>query len=240
MKTEILKNLALITGTALITIILYHFWEKNENTEIPDKDRSLTTICMDYDNIAPATLTTGLIKSMVTKYDDTQLDYIQTATGTVVPADARAIWFDLETLKKFLYHLEHNVDKNYAEGANKKLGVRIYYSAYPDAKKMDAFMAQQDDPTYQFDPAYANLHTLIMIPTITGKDGQNFDFNPLDKTTYDGFSANNTRSLTTNPAYSTLSLSATRETTNLNSPNHTSARNHGMLSPPGMTMGFGF
>ena len=242
MRTNFLKSFILVVATALITVLIMQFFCKKHKNDHPKDDgtRSLTTICMDYDNEPPATLTTDLVKSMVTKYDGTQLRYIQTASNTIVREDAKAIWFDLETLKKFLYHIEHNVGKNYAEGHDKKLGVRIYYSAYPDASKMNDYMSQQNDTTYQFDPAYENLHTLVMIPTITGENDQNYDFNPLDKTTYNGFTGKSARNPITSPSYNTLSLGASSEVTNLNSPTHTSARNHGTLFPPGPPVGVAF
>lgn len=240
MISKIMKSILLVAVTALITyFITCHFCKPKQLVDIPDKDRS-ATICMDYENIQPATLTTDLVRSMVTKYDKTQLNYIQNAPGTQVSKDARAIWFDFETLKQFIYHIEYNVNKNFEVAHDKKLGIRIYYSAYPSAEEMNVFMSQQNDSTYQFDPAYQNLHTLVMIPTITGTDGQNFDFNPMDKTTYNGFTDKSARNLLLTPNYSTLSLGAASETTNLTNPNHTSARNHGTLYPPGNAVGFGF
>jgi hypothetical protein len=230
--------------TALITALVTNYLCKNkQQTDIPDKDRS-NSICMDYDSDPPAVLTTELVKSMVVKYNNVQLNNIQTATTNPVPTDAKAIWFDLETLKKFMYHIEHNVSKNYTLSRNKKIGVRIYYAAYPKNERMRALASSQTDPDFSFNPNYENLHTLVMIPTIATDDGINFDFNPLDATTYNGFvnmDSKNKYSFINN-TYSTLSLgtSSAPATTNQSVNNSTSARNHGSLYPPDNITGLGF
>lgn len=247
MKPHVLKTLILMMLTALITALIMYFLccKKKDITEVPDKDRS-TTICADYSTQPPAVLTTDLIKSMVTKYDATQLDNIQNAASNAVPNDARAIWFDLETLKKFLYQVEHGVNTNYAQSQNKKIGIRIYYAAYPKNNDMRTFSTSQSDPNFTYNPAYENKHTLVMIPTIAGADGANYDFNPLDVNTYNGFVNMDPKNkyAFVNNTYSTLSLgpAAENDTTSGTgtSPSGTSARNHGTLTPPDSIIGFGF
>ncbi|MBY0485627.1 MAG: hypothetical protein K2P85_00310 [Flavobacteriaceae bacterium] len=248
MRSQTLKLFTIIIVTAIITAFLTHYLcKKKDQVVIPDKDRS-TTICMDYDVEPPAMLTTELVKSMVVKYDSVQLNNIQSATTNAVPRDARAIWFDLETLKKFMYHIEHNVSKNYTLSRNKKIGVRIYYAAYPKNQKMKEMASSQADPNFSYNPNYENLHTLVMIPTITGEDGINYDFNPLDATTYSGFVNMDKKNIYSfiNSNYSILSLgtssnpTATVNGTSQSGTNNISARNHGMLSPPDAINGFGF
>ena len=78
------------------------------------------------------------------------------------------------------------MNKNPTQGRDKKLGVRIYYAAYPDNSKMRDLAATQTDPNFSYNPAYEKKHTLVMIPTIE-KDGKNYDFNPLDPNSYIGF-----------------------------------------------------
>lgn len=243
MKNQTLKILLLVVLTALVTaFITCHFCKKHDHDDIPDKDRS-TTICMDYQSDPAPQLTTKMVKSMVTTYSGNQLNNIQTAPTNAVPNDARAIWFDLETLKKFLYHIEHSVNNNYAQSHDKKIGVRIYYSAYPKNTEMRALSTEQADPNFTFNPAYESKHTLVMIPTISGADGENYDFNPLDVNSYVGFVNMDKKDKYSfiNNSYSTLILGPGAETVNQSaSSSATIARNHGVLTPPETVIGFGF
>lgn len=247
MKSQTQRLLIVIAITSLITALLTHYLcKKKDHSDIPDKDRS-ESICMDYENDAPPVLTTELVKSMVTQYRSTQLNNIQTATTDPVRVDAQAIWFDIETLKKFLYHVEHNVDKNYEASSHKKIGIRIYYAAYPKNDEMKRMSESQEDAHFSYNPNYERLHTLVMIPTISGEGGENYDFNPLDKNTYNGFVNMDEKDKFSfiKPSYSTLILGPGAETASnvSNTTNFTgsvNARNHGTLTPPDHTLGFGF
>jgi hypothetical protein len=247
MKSQNLKIALLVILTALVTAFITNYIDKGKNhtSDIPDKDRSATSICMDYDTDPPPVLTTELVKSMVMQYKGVQLNNIQTATTNPIPVDAQSIWFDLETLKKFLYHIEHNVGKNYEEGRDKKIGVRIYYAAYPKNEEMKRMAETQKEENFTFNPNYEGLHTLVMIPTISGQDGENYDFNPLDKKTYNGFTKmeQSDKFSFINSNYSTLTLGPNLEpevTTTTPNPNPVISRNHGSLAPPDSVVGFGF
>lgn len=249
MRTTILKNFILVAVTALLTALIFNYLHKNKDKDHPNDGgtRSPTSICMDYDNQQPATLTTDLIKSMVTKYGDTQLDYIQNTLGSVVPKDAKAIWFDIETLKRFLYHVEYNTSKNPTLSRDKRLGIRIYYAAYPKNTDMRIFAQSQTDSTFSFNPDYENHHTLVMIPTISGADDKNYDFNPLDDKTYDGFvnMKGQDKGAYLQNNYPTLSIGPSAEPVSANNlinqnSNGVVARNHGVLTPPETVIGFGF
>lgn len=244
-----LKCLLLCLLTALLTYFLTCYFCKKKFEDIPENTRSLTDICMDYDTITPPTLTTEMVKSMVTEYSDTQLHNIQTAPTNAVPVDARSIWFDLETLKEFLYHIEHNVTKNATQARNKELGVRIYYAAYPKNDKMRDLAATQTDPNFSYNPAYEKKHTLVMIPTIQGADRENYDFNPLDVNSYIGFTNMKTGGVFSpnSSSYATLSL-GTSSAPVIYAPTTTGggtspsiiSRNLGELSPPSTILGSAF
>lgn len=184
-----------------------------------------------------STLDADLIHTMTQDYVSHQLSYIQTNGTTIAPTDARSIWFDLVTLKKYLYHIEKN-SKNVDGTINEKdLGVRIYYATYPDKVKMKTFSDLKDSSDELLFPEYEGLHTLVMIPTITDKDGKVYDFNPLDKDTYTkGFFQDSKYSYQAgvnipNNETAALSGSVSRSM---------GARNHGTLAPPDSTFGFGF
>lgn len=241
MKSQNLKCLLFIIVTALLTaFITWYLCRMKYIDDIPDKDRS-ATICMDYETQPPALLPAEVVRSMVTNYGDLQLNNIQTAPTNAVPVDAKAIWFDLETIKKFIYQIEHNANTNFAQSQNKKLGIRIYYASYPKNTQM-AQMAL-NDPNFYYNPSYENLHTLVMIPTISGANNDNYDFNPLDVNSYTGFTNMKRNGVDpfADPSYSILSFGPSCEP-ELESPtpNQTSARNHGTLIPPAVGSGLFF
>jgi hypothetical protein len=212
-----LLTTALISATAG-ALITYYFIS------------SSASICMDYSADHMSTLDADLIHTMTRGYRKYQLKYIETETGTIAPKDAYSIWFDLVTLKKYLYHIEKN-----SKMSDSKLGVRFYYASYPETEKeMEGFKDLKDTSDKLISPDYHGLHTLVMIPTVKVGDND-IDFNPLDSSTFvDGLSQN--------PIYAfgspstlpddTAALTATSR--------DMGARNHGTLSPPKAAIGFGF
>lgn len=205
----------------------------------PVSAESSSAICMDYDSEGMSTLDADLIHTMTQGYRNNQLNYIQSKSGTIAPQDAYSIWFDLKTLKKYLYHIEKNAKKGDASIVDdSKLGIRIYYAVYPDStviekNKFKDLDFLKSNPKYA---GYNGLHTLIMIPTITDADGEEVDFNPLDKTTFkEGFYKNSKYSFNSPSMLpdDTAALSA--------SPSRSmGGKNHGTLYPPGSLTGLGF
>ncbi|WP_298140838.1 hypothetical protein [Flavobacterium sp.] len=241
MKSQTLKCLVLILLTALITAFLTCWYCKGKDiVDVPGGTRS-NDICMDYTTVPPPTLTSDLVSSMVGTYSGAQLNNIQTATTNPVPNDARAIWFELETLKKFLYHIEHSANENLSALNGRKLGVRIYYAAYPKNDKMKDFSQYQTDTTFSFNPAYEGKHTLVMVPTISERDGNVYDFNPLDVNSYNGFVNMTPKGRYSNSnSYQMLTLGAGAVEVTSSGSTTVNVRNHGTLFPPESTVGFGF
>ncbi|MDI1256297.1 MAG: hypothetical protein PSV16_09350 [Flavobacterium sp.] len=161
------------------------------------------------------TLNFDLIKEMVNKYRDNQLQSILDSVVRPMHEDAEAIWFDLDTLKDFIADIENLVADN-PNAPKGKLGLRMYYAAYPTKEKWsrpgyeDLADLLQDPVTQR----YEKKHTLILVPT-TEVEGENFDFNPIDENTAPG---------------RTLALTGTA-----NSP--TMALNHAYLIPPNSAIG---
>ncbi len=195
-----------------------------------------TIICSDYHTDNISTLNVDLVHTMVNNYRGKQLKSIQNLTVVnPVLQDAHSIWFDLETLKKFLYHIENTSKSQDPNITDAKLGIRIYYAAYPEklneevAKRFEDLSDMVNDPVMQ---NYSGLHTLVMIPTIE-IGGQMFDFNPLDNATYINTGINGNDNYIYNassPVPNTTAIPALGGTSS-NSRN-TGARNHGMLYPP--------
>jgi len=195
-------------------------------------------ICMDYNNNKMSELRVDLIHTMVNKYQSNQLAFINNTPffSTSKKEDAHSIWFDLLTLKKFIYHIEKtsrdigaNIDKTIADT---DLGIRIYYSAYPKKEedwktKFPDLIDLYSDPDKQ---SYEHLHTLVMIPTLNIK-GKMVDFNPLDDKTYlrgfydlSGYIVTNNTNIKT-----TVALTGIAER---DPDNATGSQNHGNLIPP--------
>lgn len=168
-----------------------------------------------------------LVKNMIDNYKNNQLKSIQNSGSNPVSNDAQAIWFDVETLKKFISEIESQTANN--SGDVSKLGIRFYYAAYPEKSKwgQNGYEDLSDLLTDPITQMYEKKHTLIMIPTLN-VGGTDKDFNPLDKNTYNGFNSSN-NSLSN---YEIMSVSDNELST--------SARNHGTLYPPDSMTGFGF
>ncbi|CAM4087690.1 MULTISPECIES: hypothetical protein [Flavobacterium] len=237
----------MITGLLIAVVIafgayIYKFPPKKSTstpTANPDK------ICMDYSANPMNDLAVDLVHTMVKGYQEKQLRCINTHPSTLTNNDAHSIWFDLETVKRFVYHIERTSKKTAAPYGkiidSKDLGIRIYYATYPEAKTWESQF--KDLVLFLKDPLqkqYGNLHTLVMIPTIK-VENRMVDFNPLDYTTY-------AHGLFDMPGYVvTNTISTTQRTAALtgksadNDPNNPSnligAQNHGNLIPPATSNG---
>lgn len=209
-----------------------------------------SAVCMDYNQYHYSTLKTGLVRDMVEIYRKNQLRAIATSSTNPISNDAYSIWFDLDTIKKFIYHIERGVQQNGA--ANSKLGLRLYYAAYPD-KSTWSNQNYEDLRGFLGNPEtelYEKKHTLVVIPTINiGSPAANHDFNPFDKDTYvngiqkppvpenpeQGFD-DPTRS---DPIMA-LTASDNPNDPSAKDPSPVVARNHGTLIPPASNAGVGF
>jgi hypothetical protein len=109
---------------------------------------------------------------LIQNYKDHQHTFIQNSAAAGTPQlsnDARSVWFSLNRLKTFIYEIENQCCP--CSGKLGKLGIRFYYGAYPSS------LVGTEHETHV--PAqYANMHTLVMIPTYTNAKGDNVDFDP--------------------------------------------------------------
>ena len=230
-----ITTVLLIAVAIAFGVYIYKFPPKKNPCPCADANK----ICLDYSNSSMNELSVDLIHNMVDKYKGEQLRCINNYNLSNIKDDARTIAFKLETLKKFIYHIEkESIDRsaNLTDKITKEeLGIRIYYAAYPkinDWKKYDdliPFLAGNSIRNQ-----YGDLHTLVMIPTRT-KGINTFDFNPLDPITFStgiydraGY-ANNY-----NSANKTAALGLESEDQD---PNSSGAQNHGGLIPPGDPIG---
>lgn len=97
----------------------------------------------------------------------------QTGTNAfVAEEDARSVWFSLDRLKNFIWHIEN---QNCNKGCKDSLGLRIYYAKYPDFNdpSQPGLLGLDNVPK-----SYAKHHTLFMVPTYKSENGVNVDFYP--------------------------------------------------------------
>ncbi|AFL82015.1 hypothetical protein Aeqsu_2560 [Aequorivita sublithincola DSM 14238] len=202
-------------------------------------------LCLDYSNQPMSELAVALVHKMSNNYKSNQLSVINNDTSnrfttTAGKGDTRAIWFDLETLKAFLYHLEIETKKKDASISGTDLGVRIYYASYPDTTSWGLF----PDLVGLSGSDYEDHHTLVMIPTIRNKNNVDVDFNPLEQRTFSdglGVILDYENSEASNPQ-KTFALAGIKKSSssNQNTSQRTGAQNHGNLYPPLGEIGLGF
>lgn len=232
-----IKRILLATNAICLAVIVWLLFQKGPTpgpTPIPERVPNCT-LCGDYSNFTPSELPATLVKDMVTNYRTNQLNSITSSSSTPMTQDAHSIWFNLDTLKKFIYHIEKNVQNNNA-ASSAKLGLRVYYAAYPAGTMFGG-------PGYEalstLDHQYGKMHTLVMLPTIL-YGGHYQDFNPKDLNTYKGFNSlpswNNggMEDVTAMVLTGQLSRSAGGDNGDVG------AQNHGQLIPPGDPSGEGF
>jgi len=124
---------------------------------------------MDYKPENMSTLNVDLVHTMVKEYKTNQWDLLNTNsqfTSKAINQDARAIWFDLETLKQFVYHIEKTTKDQDNTITPDKLGVRLYYATYPGQDEMNKFADLTQTVRSTSLVNYHNLHTVVMLPTI--------------------------------------------------------------------------
>ncbi len=177
------------------------------------------------------TLNVDLVHTMVNNYRENQLAIINKHPDSKTNNDAHSIWFDLESLKNFVSEIETTVKNVDGSVVPERLGVRIYYAAYPDKSSFGKFDDLEELLNDAETEKYENLHTLVMIPTIT-IDNDAIDFNPLDKNTYE-------KGLVDLEEYKLNSTSEIPGSIPALARN-IGAKNHGSLIPPGRLTAEGF
>lgn len=241
------RTLKLILAFTLLAFAGYVYVnppkEETSQVENPPKENPTPkgeSVCWEYVEEDISTLDADLVHQMTENYRDNQLKFINTHQNSKTTNDAYSIWFDFETLKKFIYHVEKISTRAKPGLTTDDLGIRIYYASYPEKIEMEKYpdlIPTLKNPNMK---DYGALHTLVMIPTISKGDGNILDFNPLDIDTYsnglaplDKYKKDYPGSIPIN----TAALSSTASNTNRS----TNSRNHGTLIPPDPnTIGLGF
>jgi len=166
-----------------------------------------------------------LVYYLAKNYKDQQLTAINNNLN-VGQSDARSVWFDLETLKRFIHEIETQTCGKCDNNSSQRLGVRIYYGAYPTDTTTwtDSLWATA---LAGVPASYAGKHTVMMVPTYHNEaNNTEVDFDPRYVTS--GCNFTNIESFYNNmkenpPVNITLTVLSGMATT---------AQNHGQLIPP--------
>ncbi|MBS1772864.1 MAG: hypothetical protein JST82_08385 [Bacteroidetes bacterium] len=150
--------------------------------------------------------------------------YATTSVGaTPTDGDARSVWFDMETIKRFIYTVETTTCNRCGNNSNPRLGIRVYYGTYPDTTDT----IWNTSAMAGVDRSFAGKHTVMFVPTyFDSASNANVDFDPQFVTGNCDFTA--IQSFYETMKTATLS---TTEFTILSSMNGM-AQNHGDMIPP--------
>ena len=89
--------------------------------------------------------------------------------------DSRYIWYDLESLKHFIWQIEHSANVVYGKEKHPKLGIKVFYGTFPADMEGDKYLDLKGVPT-----EYQRKHNLFFVPTFAeGDDKNNYEFNPI-------------------------------------------------------------
>jgi hypothetical protein len=162
-----MKKFLLATNLIAIGFIYFQSCTTSHNAMIADDKTTL----QNYKSSPFTGLSSKLIKQMVVNYRDNPAYPMWNGNPAKPDPDARSVWFNLDTLKKFIWYVE-------TESANKKianldkLGIRLYYGRYPETNANSSFSDLVKMPL-----GYKDRHTVFMLPTYF--DGTyNVDFDP--------------------------------------------------------------
>ncbi|MEZ2445940.1 hypothetical protein AB6805_29700 [Chitinophaga sp. RCC_12] len=166
-----MKTILVFTNIALLGAVIYLVATR------PEVPTERCNHCKDYSNI-PLTglIDANLAKVMSEDYNGDKTKSRVAARSGVATAlmnreDTHSIWFDLETIKNFIWKIEAAACRS---NCDMKLGIRIYYGKYPDSSTMKTKNDFKELPA-----DYGEKHTLFMVPTFAEGDSQ-VDFDPVN------------------------------------------------------------
>jgi hypothetical protein len=162
-----MKKLLFATNLIALGFIYFQSCTTSQNAMMNDQQTTL----QNYKNSPFSGLSSNLIREMVVNYKSNPSYPMWNNGNADIDPDARSIWFNLDTLKKFIWYVETLSVNNKINNID-KLGVRLYYGRYPTTSTTSAFTELTNMPLN-----YTNRHTVFMLPTYF--DGTyNVDFDP--------------------------------------------------------------
>ncbi|MDC8003758.1 hypothetical protein POV27_06830 [Aureisphaera galaxeae] len=186
------NNYLIVLLIVIVVAFVLYIWKYPPQTDTKKGDVQpakgqvdAETICMGQPEISAPTLRLDLINRMTKDYIEHQLKAIQNS-GRMNDSDvdARTMWLDLKTLKRFLYYIEYHATVQ-NDVPITRLGIRSYYASYPIEDDWDDYDPDLMDGTDDIVPReYEKRHSLIFIPTIE-RGGKVYDFDPRNIDTYE-------------------------------------------------------
>ncbi|NOU37099.1 MAG: hypothetical protein HOO89_00170 [Ferruginibacter sp.] len=165
-----------ITIISLLAALYFgycYFKLVNTISPISKIDKAKCAPCYEYNNVGTApSLDMNLVKTMAYNF--------QSSSSSL---DTRSVWFNLETIKSFIYQIESKTC-----ACDSALGVRVYFGKYPvDASWQGAFKPElgnlRTEVALKFGSnKYENINTIFMVPTHK-INAINYDFDPNDPNT---------------------------------------------------------
>lgn len=160
-----MKKILIATNIVFLAIIVFQACNRPSRL---DRDCS-NAFCKDYSSapwVGVIDYNTAVTLAERYRADDGK-NFIGDGHTITTVHDARRVWYNLDSLKKFLWEIDSNACHY---NCHDTLGVHIYFAKYPDADQC---------VTLHLNPAYANHHTMFMIPTYwDSESGRNIDFDP--------------------------------------------------------------
>jgi hypothetical protein len=165
-KLLIVSNIILLT----VTIFMYSCIKRINGSQLPVSYNS----CYNCGTDTFAGITYGEFRYGIARYKTTHYDLVNQDTymKSINDSDARSCWYSLNTLKRFICLIEKYTSKLVANPDSLDLGIRFYYSVYPDSIQpgIDSFNIVNK-----------SHHTLFLVPTYyDSANSANIDFDPRD------------------------------------------------------------
>lgn len=131
-------------------------------------------ICSNYSLVPVNEMGRQEVVKMVRNYYNNQYQALHdvasssklTGLPANCPVDSRAVFFNLDTLKKLIYYIEKG-SSGFSAADKQNLGLNVYFASYPESfhKTKPGYNYASGSPVLvPYD--YTNRHTLIFIPSI--------------------------------------------------------------------------
>lgn len=157
-----MKKTLIITNFIWLTIFIFYACTPESEKTANVYEKSFE----DYRNKMPFLGTEAeVVRVLMTNYRDNRWKKIK--IDDQYGEDSRSVWFSTNQLKRLIHEMESTMlaNKNTPE-----LGVRFYFTEYPDSASFSKYPYFSDTPKM-----YQKRHSLLMVPTYND-EGKNIDF----------------------------------------------------------------
>jgi hypothetical protein len=156
-----------LISTNILTLLVIYFNSCSSTSTTTSSNsiihKNSKSIAINYSNNPFTGIDVNLANYMVDKFKSSLAD----------TNDTRSVWFNLDTLKRFIWHIEKESQlKGFGSQELEKLGLRIYYGIYPS----QSTWASTYPNMIGVNTTFENKHTVFIIPTyFDGTFNREFD-----------------------------------------------------------------